>query len=64
MCTNPTLIYTAQTWTTSQKQLNKIYRTQLAVECSTTGIKLKNRIYLYLAQNKRLNRNKKYRMHN
>ncbi len=43
--TYPVPTYRAQTWATTQKQLNKIYITQLAMECSVTGKKLKDRVY-------------------
>ncbi len=39
MCTNPSLTYESQTWATTQEHLNKIYRTQQAMECGITGTK-------------------------
>ncbi len=44
MCSYPSLTYAAQTRATTQKQLNKICRTQLAMECSITGTELKDRV--------------------
>ncbi len=43
-CAYPALTYGAQMWATTHKQLNKIYRTQLAMEHSVTGKKLKDRV--------------------
>ncbi len=38
------ITYGAQTWATTQNQLNEIYRTQLAMEHSLTGAKLNDRV--------------------
>ncbi len=62
MCTYPSLTYGAQTWATTQKQLNKIYRTQLAMESRITETKLTRQSTQL--KNKRLNRNKKYKIRN
>ena len=44
-CTYPILTYGSQTWATTNKQLDKLRRTQVTMERSITGTRLKDKIH-------------------